>query len=52
MITNKEVFIKKTSALTSEYVENELKKQGFNVLKWAIVKVKKDCYKLNVAIIE
>jgi hypothetical protein len=52
MITNKEVFIDKTPVLTSEYVENELKKQGLNVLKWAIVEVKKDCYKLNVAIIK
>lgn len=52
MILTKEVFIDKTENLTSEYIENELKNLDLNVLKWAIVEVTEDSYKLNIAVIE
>lgn len=52
MISTKEITLKKTENLSSEYIESELLKLNLNVLKWAIVEVKEDSYILNVAVID
>lgn len=52
MILTKEVEIKKTENLSSEYIDSELNSLNLNVLKWAIVEVKENSYILNLAIIE
>ena len=52
MITTKEVKIKKTDNLDSEYIESHLKEMGLDVLRWAIVKVNEEFYTLNLAVLE
>ncbi len=52
MITTKEVKIKIPQKLTSEYIETELAKMGFDVLRWAIVSAKDGYYYLTVATTE
>ena len=51
MITTKEVKIKTTDNLTSEYIETELKKLGFNILSWAITKRDNDNLIINISYI-
>ncbi len=51
MIKTEEVKIKIPKELTSEYIDEELKKMGFDVLKWAIVDFDENYYKLNIAIV-
>ena len=47
-VINNIVKIKKTDKLNSSYIENELKKLGYsNILRWAIVEVSQDFYKVN-----
>ena len=41
--------IPKVENITTEYVENELKKQGIKPLRWAIVKISKDKFTINCA---
>lgn len=41
--------IKNNGNPSTEYVENELKKQGIEPLRWAIVKISKDFFTINVA---
>ena len=50
MITTKEVQIKIIDNLSSEYIEKEIKKMGYDVLRWAITNVDDDFYTLNIAI--
>ena len=52
MITTKEIKIKTNRQISSEYVESELKKLGFDVLRWAITSIEGDFYILNIAVIE
>ena len=51
MITTKDVKIKITSELTSEYIENELAKMGFDVLKWAVIGSDEEYYYLNISVV-
>ncbi|MBQ4123170.1 hypothetical protein IJD44_05555 [bacterium] len=52
MISTKEVKVKITSNLTSEYIENELKKQNLDVLRWAIVNTDDCYYYINIAYVD
>ena len=52
MITNKEVKIKIPAKLTSNYIENELKNMGFDVLRWAITESDSEYYSVNIAVVE
>lgn len=52
MITNKEVKIKNIGQFESEYIENELSKLGYDVLRWAIVSADEDFYTVNIAIVK
>jgi hypothetical protein len=52
MISTVEVKIKKVDDLSSIYIENELKKMGYDFLRWAITSYDKENYILNVAIVE
>lgn len=49
MITTKTVKIKKPHKTTSEYVEAELEKLGFDVLRWAIVDEDSHFYILSIS---
>ena len=51
MIYSKDVKIKTTDNLTADYIENELKNMGFDVLRWAITEVDEKYYTLNLAIV-
>ena len=47
-VINNIVKIKKTDKLNSSYIEKELKKLGYsNILRWVIVEVSQDFYKVN-----
>ena len=52
MIITKEVKVKKTENISSEYIEFHLKQMGLNVLRWAIVKVDEEFYTLTLAVLE
>ncbi len=52
MISSKDVKIKKTNDFTSEYIETELKKQGYDVLRWAITNYDDTDYIVNIAYVE
>jgi len=48
-VVSKLVKIKNNGKPTTEYVENELKRNGINPLRWAIVEVDDDVYTISVA---
>ncbi len=52
MITTKTIKIKIPKEFTSEYIENELKSAGYDVLRWAITNYDEEFYTLDVAIVE
>ena len=52
MITAKEVKIRKNTEFTSYYIENELKKLGFDVLRWAITAYDDEYYTVSIAVVE
>ena len=52
MILTKEVRIKAVENLTSEYIETELRKMGFDVLRWAIVSADSKFYNVNISFLE
>lgn len=52
MILTDEVKIKTIKNLSSEYIETELKKMGFDVLRWAIVSYDDDFYYLNISYVK
>lgn len=52
MITTKTLKIKIPKELTNEYIENELKLMGYDVLRWAITNYDEEFYTLDVAIVE
>lgn len=51
-IINKEIEIKTINNISSEYIESELKALNIDVLRWSIVEVTKDFYKINVSCLE
>lgn len=51
MILTKEVKIKVTENLSSEYIESNLKELGFDVLRWAIVAQKDGFYIIDMAVL-
>lgn len=48
-ITSEIINIKNNGEPTTEYIENELKKMGIDPLRWAIVKISKDFFTINIA---
>ncbi|MCD7779715.1 MAG: hypothetical protein LUH05_03470 [Candidatus Gastranaerophilales bacterium] len=52
MIKTKEFKVKIPKEFTSEYIENELKNSGLDVLRWAITDFDSEYYTLNLAIVE
>ncbi len=52
MITTKEVKVKVPEEFTSKYIENELKKMGLDVLRWAITDFDDEYYTLNLAVVK
>ena len=48
-IVSENINIKNTGEPSTEYVETELKKSGIVPLRWAIVKISKDFFTINVA---
>lgn len=51
MITNQEVKIKIVDNLTSNYIEEELKKLNLDILSWAIVDINESYYTLNISVV-
>ncbi len=49
MITTEQFELKKVDNLTSSYIEEELKKNNIEPLRWAIVSVNPDKYIVSVA---
>lgn len=52
MITTKTVKIEIPKEFTSEYIENNLKSQGYDVLRWAITGYDERFYTLDIAVVE
>ncbi len=52
MISTKELKIKKNDDLTNRYIESEFKKNGLDVLRWAITDCDDEYYYLNLAVVE
>ena len=52
MITNQEVKIKIVDNLTSNYIEEELKKLNLDILTWAIVDINENYYTLNISVVD
>lgn len=48
-IVSENIQIPKVENLTTEYVENELKKRGISPLRWAIVKISNDFFTISCA---
>ena len=48
-IISKLINIKNIGEPSTEYIEHELKKMGIDPLRWAIVKISKDFFTINVA---
>ncbi|MGN0013785.1 MAG: hypothetical protein ACI37T_00010 [Candidatus Gastranaerophilaceae bacterium] len=51
MIETKQIFIKKKLPFDADTIESELKEQGYNVLRWAVVKVTDTDFIIDAAII-
>ena len=51
MIVNKEIKIKISKDFSSEYIEENLKQMGLDVLKWAITDFDEKYYTLSVAVV-
>ena len=52
MIINEFVKIKKVEDLTSEYIDNELAKLSFDVLRWVITEIDNEYYYLTLSIVK
>ena len=53
LINNIVKISKNSDGVTSSYIEDELFKMGFvNILRWAIVEVSDDFYKINFCNVE
>ena len=52
MIESKDIKIRKTENLTSDYIETELKKQGYDALRWAITGYDDENFIINVSYVE
>ena len=49
MIKSKTVNIKKLDNFDNLYIENELKKLNFDVVRWAVIEVGDDFLKLSIS---
>ena len=49
MITSELVLIPNTEDISTEYIENELKKQNINPLRWAIVSTTSQTLTISLA---
>ena len=52
MISSKDVKIKIPDNFTSEYIENELKNMGLDVIRWAVTGIDGDYYIVNTAAVK
>ena len=52
MISSKDVKIPFINDLTSEYIETELIKQSYDVLRWAITNCDENTCTINIAYVE
>lgn len=52
MIVNEFIKIKKIDELTSEYIDNELSKLNFDVLRWVITEIDDEFYHLTLSIVK
>lgn len=52
MITTKTIKIKMPNNVSSKYIEEQLKINGYDVLRWAITGIEENNYILDVAVIE
>ena len=52
MILSKEIKIKIPPEFTSEYIEKELKAQGYDVLRWAITDYDDENYTLSISYVK
>lgn len=52
MIITKEIKIKVSKQISSKYIENELTKLNFNILRWAIVSANNEYYTLSISFIK
>jgi hypothetical protein len=52
MITTQEIKVKVPEEFSSKYIENELKKTGLDVLRWAITDFDDKYYTLNLAVVK
>ena len=52
MISTREVKIDKSIDFDSNSIEEELKRLGFDVLRWAITDFDEKSYTLNLAVVE
>ena len=49
MILSKDVKIDKINEFSGEYIESELKKQGYDVLRWAITEISDSQYTVSIS---
>ncbi len=52
MIVTRQIELKKKLPFDSDYIEDEFKKLNLNVVRWAIVKVTKNSFIIDAAIVE
>ena len=52
MITSKEIKIRKIEEFSAQHVNDELKKLGLDVLRWAITDIDDEFYTVNISIVE
>ncbi len=51
MIATEEVKVRIPKVFTSEYIENELKEMGYDVLRWAITNYDDNFYTISIAFV-
>lgn len=49
MIVSDNIIIKKVENLSTEYIEQELKKQGIVPVRWAITKIEQESITISLA---
>lgn len=52
MIISKLIKIKKSEGISTEYIEDELRKLNIEPLRWAIVKIQDKSFTINVAYVK
>ena len=48
-VITKTIDINNTGDLSTQYIENELNKMGINPIRWAIVKISKYTFTIDIA---